>query len=273
LFVVRRSIKMADGAVLSSGVDISKLKVPDLKRELKSRGLNATGNKNELVERLQAALKSNERASNESVDDLDEDLLNEDDDDVHLETTESVISDIDTALNDTLPAKGEKRKNDEDETKDDKEKVPPSTKKVVLNRNTPLIMDKRISTESKESSEKSNGSTEEKKVIKLSGLSAKERLEMRAKKFDVTLSNEAKKVARAERFGDSGNSSNAIQTKVKTSVEVLKQRAERFGGSVSKVMTSLDVQEKMEKRKARFGIVTPEDRAKQRLERFKEPVK
>lgn len=37
---------------------------------------------------------------------------------------------------------------------------------------------------------------------------------MRAKKFDVTLSNEAKKVARAERFGDSGNSSNAIQTKV-----------------------------------------------------------
>jgi SAP domain-containing ribonucleoprotein len=96
---------------------------------------------------------------------------------------------------------------------------------------------------------------------------------MRAKKFDVTLSNEAKKVARAERFGDSGNSSNAIQTKVKTSVEVLKQRAERFGGSVSKVMTSLDVQEKMEKRKARFGIVTPEDRAKQRLERFKQPVK
>ncbi|CAH1368749.1 unnamed protein product [Tenebrio molitor] len=263
---------MADGAVLSSGVDISKLKVPDLKRELKSRGLNATGNKNELVERLQAALKSNERASNESVDDLDEDLLNEDDDDVHLETTESVISDIDTALNDTLPAKGEKRKNDEDETKDDKEKVPPSTKKVVLNRNTPLIMDKRISTESKESSEKSNGSTEEKKVIKLSGLSAKERLEMRAKKFDVTLSNEAKKVARAERFGDSGNSSSAIHTK-KTSVEVLKQRAERFGGSVSKVMTSLDVQEKMEKRKARFGIVTPEDRAKQRLERFKQPVK
>jgi hypothetical protein len=165
--------------------------------------LNATGNKNELVERLQAALKSNERASNESVDDLDEDLLNEDDDDVHLETTESVISDIDTALNDTLPAKGEKRKNDEDETKEDKDKVPPSTKKVVLNRNTPLIMDKRISTESKESSEKSNGSTEEKK-----------RLEMRAKKFDVTLSNEAKKVARAERFGDSGNSSSAIQTKV-----------------------------------------------------------
>jgi hypothetical protein len=100
--------------------------------------------------------------------------LQEDDDDVHLETTESVISDIDTALNDTLPAKGEKRKNDEDETKEDKDKVTPSTKKVVLNRNTPLIMDKRISTESKESSEKSNGSTEEKKVIKLSGLSAKE---------------------------------------------------------------------------------------------------
>ena len=52
------------------------LLVPDLKKVLKSRGLNTTGNKNELVERLQAALKTNERASNESVDDLDEDLLN-----------------------------------------------------------------------------------------------------------------------------------------------------------------------------------------------------
>lgn len=56
-------------------------------------------------------------------------------------------------------------------------------------------------------------------------------------------------------------------------MDVLKQRADRFGGSVSKVMSNMDIQEKMEKRKARFGIITPEDKAKQRLERFKQPVK
>ncbi|XP_044267512.1 SAP domain-containing ribonucleoprotein [Tribolium madens] len=260
---------MADVSVLDTGIEISKLKVPDLKRELKSRGLNTSGNKTDLIERLQTALKANERTSNESVDDLDEDLLNEDDDDVHLETTESVISDIDTALNDSLPPKGQKRKSDENGTK---EKTASTPKKVVLNRNTPLIENTRISTESKEGSVKSNGSTEEKRVIKLSGLSAKERLEMRAKKFDVSLSNEAKKVARAERFG-TANQANTAQTKVNTSIDVLKQRAERFGGSVSTVMTSLDQQQRLEKRKERFGIVTPEDKAKQRLERFKQPVK
>lgn len=52
-------------------------KVPDLKKELKNRGLNTTGNKVDLIERLQNALKSAESTSNnESVDDLDEDLLN-----------------------------------------------------------------------------------------------------------------------------------------------------------------------------------------------------
>ena len=124
-----------------------------------------------------------------------------------------MISDIDNALNDSLPTKGQKRKSDENELKEDKDKVPPA-KKVVLNRNTPLIEEKRISTDSKEGSDKTNGTNEEKRVIKLSSLSAKERLEMRAKKFDVsTLSTEAKKLARAERFGTKSQA-DTPQTKV-----------------------------------------------------------
>lgn len=40
------------------------------------RGLTTTGNKNELIERLQGALKSTDLISPDSVDDLEEDLLN-----------------------------------------------------------------------------------------------------------------------------------------------------------------------------------------------------
>lgn len=48
----------------------------DLKKELKLRGLSSTGNKNELAERLQNALNKSEIITSESVDDLEEDLLN-----------------------------------------------------------------------------------------------------------------------------------------------------------------------------------------------------
>lgn len=48
----------------------------DLKKELKLRNLSTTGNKNELLERLQNALNKSEIVNSESVDDLEEDLLN-----------------------------------------------------------------------------------------------------------------------------------------------------------------------------------------------------
>lgn len=52
------------------------LQVQDLKKELKLRGLSMTGNKNELAERLQNALSKSEGITPDSVDDLEEDLLN-----------------------------------------------------------------------------------------------------------------------------------------------------------------------------------------------------
>lgn len=48
------------------------MKVTDLKKELKSRGLTTTGNKTELIERLQLAMMSSSEATEESPE---EDLL------------------------------------------------------------------------------------------------------------------------------------------------------------------------------------------------------
>lgn len=62
------------------------------------------------------------------------------------------------------------------------------------------------------------------------------------------------------------------------SVDVLQKRAERFGTKVSPVLSKLEYQERLEKRKERFGLangadISQSEKARQRLERFKQPVK
>ncbi|CAG9864885.1 unnamed protein product [Phyllotreta striolata] len=265
---------MADETDLLISSDFTKLKVPDLRKELKLRGLSTSGNKMDLIERLQDSMKSNGDMSSKSVDDLEEDLL-DDEDDEHIEASESILEhDLDESLVTT------KRKLDD--AIDNSKHEPP--KKVVLNRNNSIITaDVKPLNEPEEKSpeQTSNGNnkTEEKKIVKLSELSAKERLEMRAKKFGVTnLSTDAKKAVRAERFKDNSSSS-ITSSNVNTNIDVLKQRAARFGTSVSSVMSGLENKEKMEKRKNRFGAETStvasseSDKAKLRLERFKQPIK
>lgn len=143
----------------------------------------------------------------------------------------------------------------------------------------------------------------DKKVVKLSQLTVKERLELRAKKFGAPIAAESLKAARSERFGltpvttpttdakiESNTSSSAKNGSSLTSnVDILKKRAERFGGSVSKVMNKIENLEKLQKRSERFGggksdenkvtasvgSVTSEElaeKARLRLERFKTTV-
>lgn len=100
-------------------------------------------------------------------------------------------------------------------------------------------------------------------VLKLTQLSMKERLEMRAKKFGAPVSGDVAKLARAERFGmpeakasvSSGGSGGGAMATVKTAadVDLLKKRAERFGGSVSNTMVKIEMNEKLLKRQERFG--------------------
>lgn len=148
-----------------------------------------------------------------------------------------------------------------------------------------------------DSADATNGDGDDKKVLKLSELTMKERLELRAKKFGAAPSVDALKQARAERFGVTAETKTAAKSESGTgkiesapvSVDVLKKRAERFGGSVSTVMNKIENKEKLLKRQERFGAnatnttatatadpkVASEyaEKAKLRLERFKTSVK
>lgn len=274
------------------------------------RNLSITGNKNELIDRLQTALLDGDSTLDDSAlnadDILDDDVLNDDDLDEDEEKSLLDSNHEDAVLKTPPEAKSAESSSDTVLT----------TKKVILKRKlnitgpsdtsitttelaSPTIGDSLLSptkvakvaitapsaTDSTTSSSVSvinsatpsasdeNEDGTEKKVIKLSALTAKERLELRAKKFGVPIAPESAKLARSERFGTSavsapdsstpsvaptaaakGNSASTIKAnKEPATVDLLKKRAERFGGSVSKVMTKIENTEKLQKRNERFG--------------------
>lgn len=57
---------------------IVSVQVADLKKELKLRNLQVTGNKNELVDRLQAALLDGDTTLDDAVLNADDDILDDD---------------------------------------------------------------------------------------------------------------------------------------------------------------------------------------------------
>ncbi|XP_034945767.1 SAP domain-containing ribonucleoprotein [Chelonus insularis] len=232
---------MADSSYEKGLNELSKMKVADLRAELKQRGLPTTGNKNELVERLQFAIHGD---STLSLDETTDEILDED----------AVLGDEELEELSSKPDSqdvGEKRKTSDDSN--------PVTKKIVLNRNS-IIEDVKVNPlKTEEHSENNDSGQPQKRIIKLSELGPKERLEMRAKKFGVPLSEAVKKEARSARFNSqlysNGKSAASIKTPVTTSFEVLKKRAERFGTNTSALVEKAELQEKIEKRKARFGEI------------------
>ncbi|XP_043465196.1 SAP domain-containing ribonucleoprotein isoform X2 [Leptopilina heterotoma] len=241
---------MADSSYEKGLSELSKMKVADLKAELKQRNLPTSGNKNELVERLQLAMHGD---STLSLDETTEEILDEE-----------ILGDEEIEELSNKP--------DSQETTDKRKLSTDSNsngasngKKIVLNRKT-VIEDIKVEEKldkEKETPKATEDTVAEKKVIKLSELSMQERLEMRKRKFGMPVSETAKKLARAARFNmsDSNSSSGAlIKGPENTSYETLKKRKERFGCSVSSVMEKAELQERIEKRKARFGEVKPIDK-------------
>ncbi|KFP29255.1 SAP domain-containing ribonucleoprotein, partial [Colius striatus] len=99
----------------------------------------------------------------------------------------------------------------------------------------------------------------EKKVVKItSEISQMERMQKRAERFNVPVSLESKKAARAARFGLATVSTKGLSADSKPMVNMdkLKERAQRFGLNVSSLSKKSEEDEKLKKRKERFGIVT-----------------
>lgn len=185
-------------------------------------------------------------------------------------------------------------------------------KKIILKRAGPITAPAAATTTTVTAEPETTGTEEPSpKVAKLTQLTAAERLELRTKKFGgaavAEVNTDLKRQARAERFGiktvepakpttdaskaAATNNNNKIDTSTAepVSVEVLKKRAERFG-TVSSKLVSVENAEKLAKRQGRFGVTAPSpttekadaespaakdyaERAKMRLERFKQEVK
>jgi len=219
-------------------LDLNKMRIADLKKELQLRNLKVSGNKHELIQRLQKYLVEHEGIEVEEDDESLLEIENEDNRMLSPKTTDQ----SDASLLET-------------EVKVDEAEI-----KTVQ-------------------SQKENKDDESlKKVVQLSDaskVSEPEKKELRAKKFGLKvedMSQSTKLEMRQQRFGIQGKSSSGENVVI--DAEKLKKRAERFGTVVSTILSSSEQQEKMMKRKERFGDSTSETDSKKqkRMERFGAPA-
>ena len=224
-------------------MDLSAMKVADLKKELKSRGLSTTGIKSELIDRLQLALAK--------PDDLnEEELLADEPEAVALIPPKKVPIKRDVAMPVEEAAVAQVGKENIDDA------VPPPAKKA-----TPVTAEK-ITADAADITE----GDESKSPAAAEASADAVRAAARAARFGIAPTENAgeKKVDRAKRFGipvTASSGSNKIGSAPAADMETLKKRAERFGLSTSKTMQKAELDEKIKKRQDRFGAAakTEED--------------
>lgn len=265
---------MADSTV----TDVTKMKVVDLRKELKSRGLSYAGDKAELIARLQSAMSQDDHGDiNLDSDEIDSDgVLDEDDKSQHDILDDTAVDTIneELALADSSPPPKApetkprvlKRKItmsdvDKDKTSDKAgDGKDTSSKKIVLNRTTSITasVPKPVVEDVEDKSTEESKPSESNRIRITADIDTKTRLEMRAKRFGlpVKMSEDERKNARKQRFGQADSvqsSNNVIGGSLSENLDKLKKRADRFGQSVSKIMTDIENKERLEKRKAKFG--------------------
>jgi len=224
------------------------MKVADLKRELKLRGLAVTGKKEELVERLQLAIMPVDDTSiNVGPGDEDDDLLAQAnallEDDPVANAEKKMINSGGNQIGKKLAIKRDSIQaptvtNARDLGKEQAQKKDVSENKAIIDPKT------------SENDDQTN-----KPITSSKTVSDLEKAKSRAERFGVVTSNtDEKKAARAARFGISNNSKK-IGESPSVDLETLKRRAERFGQSSSTTMQKMELQQKIKERESRFGKV------------------
>jgi len=232
------------------------MKVAELKEALQAKGLPASGNKADLIERLQTS---------EAI--VEDDILDQDD-----SMTEEAIKQAEEELKSQSPTK---------------------VKRTQIGFNK---------TESKPAAESEKGKENEPTVKKIETQSSPtkddvaEKIKSRAERFGGFQSDDAKKAARAAKFGDmlgkqqGGGKISSAGSEV--DVDLLKKRADRFGTATSTALKKAEVSEAIKRRQERFGVITADEpkpkkvtlnaginsvvmdeKMKARMERFKMEVK
>ncbi|KAM7363807.1 uncharacterized protein ACRADG_000571 [Cochliomyia hominivorax] len=303
--------------------DVSNMKVADLKRELKVRGLSVAGNKTELQERLQAAMVGEPLLEDSSLvgeDILDEEGVLSDEEKILGSDENELLKSPTTTPTTILPKTLGSDNKDAAAIEDDILESPTATnKKVILKRKSSINNSGNtleVNSTTKENTEpspakaskmsernpitmgddkKSEGNQTVAATKKLKELTMQERLELRAKKFGLETSKTTTIPATAAMTAKEKNAAISVAPVVSSEkqVELLKKRAERFGCVTSTNLAKLDAEERLLKRKQRFGgadvtankeaenkktnttAVTSEtkdewaEKARKRLERFK----
>lgn len=231
------------------------MKVADLKKELKARGLAVTGNKNELVERLLAAEGHAPLGSVEGDEEEfdEEEILGGGDMDpneikISPQEEEAALAGGNikvkktSALVQKTPAKKEAPK-----------AVPKKASPAVQQ---PVKSPTKKPITAVSASKEQENIEPPKKVAKVD--EEKSALEKRAERFGLPLTESAKKEARAARFGELTNGTVKGSAKLSTvtggiDMDKLKARAERFGEVTSKSLSKAEELEKRKSRLERFG--------------------
>ncbi|XP_022083236.1 SAP domain-containing ribonucleoprotein-like isoform X2 [Acanthaster planci] len=206
-------------------MDLKKLKIPELKKELTSRGLALKGNKQELVNRLSQYLEEN----------VEEDLLAQEDEPNLLDDEEEEPAVAETVAKVTSPIALQRK---------------PVLTASQAKPSAPVVAAQKITTIPATTSELTPA---EKKALRAqrfnTPLSEEARKQARLEKFGG-------KQAVTASAGAVPKTQGKVSAVSSDALEKLKKRSERFGTAVSPIVQKTDEMERLLKRKQRFGVIT-----------------